>query len=355
MPDGAFDEAQRPAFHGVPNVAPDVAANAAADVVARVAGEVAHTVAAEVMSGPASRQPAPRPPARFGAVITAMVTPFGAAGELDLDGAVRLARWLASHGSDGLAIAGSTGEGPSLDDSERTDLFEAVKGAVTIPVLAATGTAGTAHSIEMTQSAQKAGVDGILLVTPYYLRPSQSGLANHFRMVAAATNLPILLYDIPSRTGRKVAAPTLLRLAEEVPNIVGVKDAAGDAAATAALIAEAPPGFELYSGDDSLTLPLLSVGAVGVISVASHWAGETMLHMVRSYLAGEVEAARVANASLVPSYAFESSEVWPNPLPAKAACRALGLPAGQCRPPLGPAGADLDEQARSILAGLARL
>jgi len=291
---------------------------------------------------------------RFGAVVTAMVTPFDEAGALDVDAAVELARWLSSHGSDALVLAATTGEGPVLTDDEMADLWTAVSDAVTVPVLAGTGTNDTRHSIEKTKIASGTGVDGVLVVTPYYNRPSQSGILAHFEAVAAATDLPVLLYDIPVRSGRKIAHETMIHLAREVPNIVGVKDASGDPAGSARLIAEAPAGFELYSGDDSLTLPLLAVGAVGVVSVAANWAPGEMGEMMTAFAKGDVDGARAANARLIESYEFESTEASPNPLPAKAACRALGLRVGQCRLPMGEAPPGLDERAAEVLAGLGR-
>ncbi len=291
-------------------------------------------------------------PARFGAVITAMVTPFGPDGSLDVDAAVDLARWLTGHGSEGLVLGGTTGEGPVLSDDELYELWRSVADAVTVPVLAGTGTNDTHHSIELTKRAAASGVDGVLLVTPYYNRPSQDGLYAHFEAVAAATELPVVLYDIPVRAGRRIAQPTLLRLAHEVHNVVGVKDATGDPAGAARLMAHVPDSFELYSGDDSLTLPLISVGAVGVISVCAHWAGREMQRMVHAALDGDLEKARGENARLVESYDFESSEQFPNPLPAKAACRALGLRVGQCRLPLGEAPPELEGEALRILTRL---
>lgn len=292
-------------------------------------------------------------PARFGSVVTAMVTPFDSNGALDLDAAAALARWLVEHGSDGLVVAGTTGEGPVLDDDERRDLCRAVAEAVTVPVLAGTGTNDTRHSIELSRAAAEAGADGLLLVTPYYNRPSQEGIRAHFAAVAAAVpGLPVMLYDIPVRSGRRIERTTLCRLAAEVPSIVALKDAAGDVAGTAHLVAEAPEGFTVYSGDDVQTLPLLAVGAVGVVSVAAHWAGPQMGEVVRRFRAGDVAGARLANAALLDSFDFESTDEYPNPLPAKAACRALGLPVGQCRPPMGPAPAALDARARVVLAGL---
>jgi len=283
-----------------------------------------------------------------------MVTPFDDSGALDIEGAVTLARWLTAHGSDALVVAGTTGEAPVLSEAELAVLWRAVAGAVTVPVIAGTGTNDTRDSIHLTKVATEAGVDGVLVVTPYYSRPSQHGLADHFAAVADSTSLPVLLYDIPIRTGRKISHETMLRLARAVPNIVGVKDAVGDVPAAARLVAEAPDGFEVYCGDDNLALALLAVGAVGLVSVASHWAGVELGRMVSAFAKGEVDTARSMNARLMESYDFESSDRHPNPLPAKAACRALGLPAGQCRLPLGAAAPELDGQARLVISRLGR-
>lgn len=291
---------------------------------------------------------------RFGALLPAMVTPFDADGALDADGAVRLARWLADNGSDGLVLAGTTGESPVLTDDEMSVLWETVAHAVTIPVVAGTSTNDTAHSVELTRRAASAGAAGILAVTPYYSRPSQQGIAAHFEAVAGASGLPVILYDIPIRSGRRIARETMLRLARDVRTIVGVKDATGDIAGAAQLIQEAPPGFELYSGDDPLTLPFMAVGAVGIISVAANWAPQEMAELVGLFAKGDVEGARAVNARLLASFAFETSDTFPNPLPAKAALRALGMPAGQCRLPMGPAPAELDDLACTVLAGLGR-
>jgi 4-hydroxy-tetrahydrodipicolinate synthase len=291
--------------------------------------------------------------ARFGRVMTAMVTPFDDDGALDLAVATELARWLVAHGSDGLVLSGSTGESSVLTDDEKVALWTAVAEAVTIPVVAGTGSNDTAHSIAMTKQAVAAGVDGILLVTPYYNRPSQAGIFEHFRTVAeAAADLPIALYDIPIRSGRRIEAPTMLRLAREVPNIVALKDAAADPAATAHLAARVPAGFEIYSGDDVMTLPLMAVGAVGVISVAAHWVGPQFRGVVDAFLAGDLATAVAGNAELLDSFDFESSPDFPNPLPAKAMLRALGMRVGQCRLPMGAATPELDTQAQKILAAV---
>ena len=290
--------------------------------------------------------------ARFGRVLTAMVTPFDANGALDLDGARTLARYLQDHGNEGLVVAGTTGEAPVLTDSERLDLFAAVVEAVTIPVIAGTGTNDTAHSIHMTREASRLGAAGILAVCPYYNRPSQAGIEAHLRAVAGSTDLPVVVYDIPVRTGRKITSATLLRLAREVPNIVGLKDAAGNPAETANVIAQAPSGYEVYSGDDGLTLPLMSVGAVGVIGVATAWSGSDHQLMFDLWEANDAAGARYVNSKLLESFAYETGDDAPNPIPAKAMMRHLGLPVGQARLPMGAAPAFVEERAPVVWKNL---
>ena len=292
------------------------------------------------------------PGGRFGGVLTAMVTPFDAEGRLDLDAVGVLARWLVANGSEGLVVAGTTGESPVLGDDEKADLWRAAAEAVTVPVLAGAGTNDTAHSVELTRVAEAAGAAGVLAVTPYYNRPSQAGIAAHFRAVAGATSLPVVLYDIPVRSGRRIARDTMLRLAREVPNIVGVKDAAGDVAGSARLVAEAPSSFELYSGDDGVTLPLLAIGAVGIVGVATHWTGRLHAQMINAFAKGDVDEARRVNATMLESFAFETGDEAPNPVPTKAMLRVLGLPVGECRLPMGPAPAGLEDRARQVLANL---
>ncbi len=289
--------------------------------------------------------------ARFGRVLTAMVTPFTDDGSLDLAGAVELARWLVDHGNEGLVVAGTTGEAPTLTHDEQADLVAAVCDAVDVPVVAGTGSNDTRSAVDNTERATKAGADGVLLVSPYYNRPSQAGLDAHFRAVAAATHLPVMLYDIPGRTGRKIATETILGLAREVDNIVALKDAAANPAETAHLIAAAPPGFEVYSGDDGLTLPLLAVGAVGAVGVATHWTGPEHLELLDAFASGDIATAQAVNRRMLPSFAFETGDAAPNPVPTKAVLRLLGLPAGECRPPMGPTPAGLEDEARRILAG----
>ena len=290
--------------------------------------------------------------ARFGAVLTAMVTPFDDEGRLDLDAAVALARWLVDTGNDGLVVTGTTGEAPTLTDAEKADVWRAVAEAVTVPVIAGAGSNDTAHSVELVKVAEQCGVAGILAVTPYYNRPSQAGIAAHFTAVAEATSLPVMLYDIPFRTGRKIEHATLLELIRNVANIVAVKDATSELNGSARLVAEAPDDFELYSGEDAVTLPLLAVGAVGTVSVASHWTAALQAEMLAAFFKGDVETARRINARLLPSFAFESGDLNPNPVPSKAMLRTLGHRVGECRPPMGPTPDGLEDRAREILAGL---
>ena len=287
---------------------------------------------------------------RFGRVITAMVTPFTGDGALDLDGATGLARWLVACGNEGLVVAGTTGEAPTLSHDEQIDLIAAVVDAVDVPILAGAGSNDTAAAVELTERATAAGAAGILSVTPYYNRPPQAGLEIHFRAVAAATHLPVIIYDIPVRTGRKVNTETLLSLAHEVDNLAGIKDAAGDPSETGNLIAAAPDGFEVYSGDDAMTLPLLAVGAVGVIGVATHWTAAEHVAMFDAWERGDVAAAREINAGMGPSFGYETGDAAPNPIPTKALLRVIGRPSGPCRPPLNAEPATLADDARAVLA-----
>lgn len=289
---------------------------------------------------------------RFGRVLTAMVTPFHGDGSLNLDGARRLARWLQDNGNDGLVVAGTTGEAPVLTDEERLSLIGAVVESVSIPVIAGTGTNDTAHSVHMTKEATALGAAGILAVTPYYNRPSQAGIEGHMRAVCAATTLPVVLYDIPVRTGRKMSTSLLLKLAREVSNVAALKDAAGNPAESAALMAQAPSGFELYSGDDNLTLPFMSIGGCGVIGVATHWSAEDHQEMFNCWERGDVVGARRVNARLLESFAFETGDENPNPLPSKVMMNVLGLEVGEARLPMGPPPAGLEDRARAVLDNL---
>jgi len=268
----------------------------------------------------------------FGRLITAMVTPFQPDGALDLAGAARLATYLVDEqGNDALVINGTTGEAPTTTDAEKENLIRAVVEAVgdRARVVAGVGTNDTHHTIELARAAEKAGAHGLLVVTPYYNKPPQEGLIRHFTAVADATGLPVLLYDIPHRTGTAIGTETLCRLAEH-PSIVGVKDAKGDLTATSWVLRRTDLAY--YSGDDALTLPLLSVGAVGVVGTSTHLTGVGTKQMIEAYERGDVAEALRLHRSLLPLFTgiFRTQGT----ILVKAAMNALGLPAGPVRPPL---------------------
>lgn len=274
----------------------------------------------------------------FGRVVTAMATPFHEDTSLDLDGAQRLATHLVDNGTDTVLLNGTTGESPTLEAAEVLALVAAVREAVgdRARVLVGTGTNSTAKSVAATTAATDAGVDGVLVVTPYYNRPDARGLLHHFTTVAAATHLPVLLYDIPGRTGREIPIDTLVELSA-VENIVGVKDATGDLPKAGLLLgrtADAPGGFEIYSGGDEVNLPLLSVGAAGIVSVASHLIGPA-LHEMTTVFATDPDAARAIHLRALPVWQALFTE--PSPAPLKGALTRLALPGGPVRPPLAPA------------------
>jgi 4-hydroxy-tetrahydrodipicolinate synthase len=290
--------------------------------------------------------------ALFGQVLTAMITPFDATGALNIDEAVRLAKWLQDNGNDGLVVSGTTGESSTLTDQEKLDLWDAVINAVTIPVIAGSGSNDTAHSIHLTKEVTKMGAAGILAVGPYYNRPPQSGLEAHITAMANATTLPVVVYDIPVRTGRKINTDTLARLANNVKNIKALKDAAGNPAETANLMAQVPKDFELYSGDDGFTLAFLAYGGVGVIGVATHWSAPEHQLMINAFKNGDVATARAVNDILLESYAFETGDANPNPIPSKVMMNTLGFSVGECRLPMGPPPAGLDDRARLVHSNL---
>lgn len=273
---------------------------------------------------------------RFGTVVTAMVTPFRDDGSLDLEGAQELARHLLERGSDALVVAGSTGESPTLTHEEKFALFRAVVEAAEGrgKVVCGTGTYSTAESIELSTAAQQVGADGLLVVSPYYSKPPQRGLLEHFRRIADSTDLPIIAYNIPGRTAVRIEHDTLLAMAE-VPNIVAVKDSTGDFQAVSRLISEVPADFEVYSGDDWATFGYMCLGAVGVVSVASHVVGGRIKQMTDLIASGDVPAARKIHEELSPLYS--ALFITTNPIPVKAAVDMLGLPAGAPRLPLVPA------------------
>jgi len=265
-------------------------------------------------------------------MLTAMVTPFDVAGALDLEKAAQLATYLVDEqGNDGLVISGTTGEAPTTSDAEKSDLLAAVVEAVgdRAHVLAGVGTFDTVHSVHLAQQAAKAGAHGLLLVTPYYSRPPQAGVLAHFRTVADATELPVLLYDIPHRTGTAIAPETLIELARH-DRIVGVKDAKGDLVASARVIAET--GLAFYAGDDAATLPLLSVGGVGVVGTSTHFSGRGTKALIEAFLGGDVGEALRLHRALLPIYTgiFRTQGT----ILVKAGLRLRGLDVGPVRLPL---------------------
>ncbi|MBX3658302.1 MAG: 4-hydroxy-tetrahydrodipicolinate synthase [Ramlibacter sp.] len=291
-------------------------------------------------------------PRYFGAVMSAMVTPFDAQGRLDLDAARRLARWLVEHGNDGLVVAATTGEASTLTDDERCDLIRAVSEAVTVPVVAGMGSNDTAHSVALTRQARDLGAAGVLIVSPYYNRPPQAGIEAHLRACAAATDLPVMIYDVPVRTGRRISPDVLLRLLREVHNIVAFKDATGDPPAAAALVAQAGEHFDLYSGDDPFTLPLLACGAVGVVGTSTHWTGPQFQQMFAAFQRGDVAGARAIHARLLGSFAFINSDESVFSMSIKALLRELGQDVGECRLPLPPAPPAMAGRARAVWQAL---
>ncbi len=269
----------------------------------------------------------------WGPVITAMATPFRPDGAVDYDRAGELARRLVDGGSTGIVVAGTTGESPTLTDEEKLDLLRVVKEAVQgrAAVLAGTGTYDTAHSIHLSRQAQRIGADGLLVVVPYYNRPSQEGLYQHFKAVAESTDLPVLMYNIPTRTGTNMLPETVARLSE-VRNVAGIKEASGSLDQVSEIRRRTPEQFLIYSGDDSLTLPYLSVGAVGIVSVASHLVGREIAEMIAHFHAGRVQEARRIHLRLFPL--FRALFIAPNPVPLKAALELAGFPVGKPRLPL---------------------
>ncbi|MCM2422002.1 MULTISPECIES: 4-hydroxy-tetrahydrodipicolinate synthase [unclassified Streptomyces] len=291
--------------------------------------------------------PTSTPTTPFGRVLTAMVTPFTADGALDLDGAQRLAAHLVDAGNDGLVVNGTTGESPTTSNVEKGQLVRAVLEAVgdRAFVIAGVGTNDTRHSVELARQAEQAGAHGLLTVTPYYSKPSQEGLYQNFTVIADATGLPVMLYDIPGRSGVPIDTETLVRLAEH-PRIVANKDAKGDLGAASWAIARS--GLAWYSGDDMLNLPLLSIGAVGFVSVVGHVVSPELRALLQAHLAGDTAKAVEIHQSLLPIFTgmFRTQGV----MTTKAALELLGLPAGPLRLPLVELSGSETEQLKKDLA-----
>jgi len=290
--------------------------------------------------------------AGFGRIITAMVTPMDRSLAVDYVRAAALAKRLVETGSDGLVVCGTTGESPTLTDEEKVRLFHTIREAVEsrAVVIAGTGTYDTAHSIHLTREAERAGCDGVLLVNPYYNKPSQEGLYRHFKAVAESTRLPVMLYNIQGRTSVNCDPATVARLAE-VPNIVAIKEASGSLDQMSQIRKLTPPEFLIYSGDDSLTLPLLAVGGAGVVSVASHLAGREIREMIDAFFAGDVRRATARHLSLWPL--FKVLFITTNPVPVKAALGLAGFDVGGLRLPLVEATPKERDQIAAVLKELA--
>ncbi|AKM18579.1 4-hydroxy-tetrahydrodipicolinate synthase [Anoxybacillus geothermalis] len=284
---------------------------------------------------------------QFGNVVTAMVTPFDRKGNLDLAKTTELVNYLLDNGTDALVVAGTTGESPTLTTEEKVALFRHVVSVVNgrVPVIAGTGTNNTRASIELTKRAEEAGVDAVMLVAPYYNKPNQEGLYQHFKAIAESTPLPVMLYNVPGRTSVNLAPETVIRLAA-IPNIVAVKEAGGNLEAMAEIIERTPDDFQLYSGDDSLTLPVLAIGGAGVVSVASHIIGNEMQQMIRAFQAGDHQAAAALHRKWLPL--MKGLFAAPSPVPVKTALQLRGLDVGSVRLPLVP----LTEQERKELSRL---
>lgn len=285
----------------------------------------------------------------LGSILTAMITPFDENGALDTREAARIARWLVDRGNDGLVVAGSTGEGQTLSREERSALITAVKEAVAgrACVIANAGSNDTRESVASVEEAARAGADAILAVVPYYNKPTQRGMFAHFSAIAQATPLPVVVYNIPSRTGANMLPSTLLELADAHENIRGVKESSGDLMQVGTILSERNPGFTVFSGDDYLFLPCLAIGADGVVGVASHLCSPQYRSMMDAYRAGRVEEAARAHLSLLAL--MQALFATTNPIAVKWAMRELGFKTGECRLPLDTIPDALADRLRPLL------
>ncbi|MCI4126142.1 4-hydroxy-tetrahydrodipicolinate synthase [Bacillus haynesii] len=287
----------------------------------------------------------------FGNIATAMVTPFDKNENIDFQKLSKLIDYLLNNGTDSLVVAGTTGESPTLSEEEKIALIQySVKEAAgRAPIIAGTGSNNTKASIKLTKKAEEAGADAVMLVTPYYNKPSQEGMYRHFRAIAEETSLPVMLYNVPGRTAASLAPETTIRLAE-IPNIIAIKEASGDLDAITKIVAETPEDFAVYSGDDSLTLPALSVGARGIVSVASHIIGPEMQEMIKHYTEGNTAQAALIHQKLLPL--MKGLFAAPNPSPLKTALQLKGLDVGSVRLPLIPLNEDERLRLSSLMKGL---
>ena len=287
----------------------------------------------------------------FGRVLTAMVTPFNADYSVNYNEVVNLANYLVNNGSDGLVVAGSTGEAATLTKDEKLTLFKLVLETVgdRATVIAGTGSNDTRASIELTKEAEKIGVHGAMLVGPYYNKPPQEGYYQHFKAIAESTSLPLIVYNVPGRTASNILPTTIARLAE-IDNIVAIKEASGNLDQVSEIIRTTPKDFLVYSGDDGLTLPILSLGGCGVISVAAHVVGKRMQEMITAFLAGEINKAQALHLELMPF--FKVIFVTTNPIPIKKAVNILGINTGPVRLPLVPPTVSEEEQLKKVMQSI---
>lgn len=290
--------------------------------------------------------------AKLGTVITAMVTPFDGDLKLDLTKAEQLADYLIDNGSDGLVVAGTTGESPTLSKQEKEALFKTIANVAKnrATVIAGTGSNSTSDSIELTSLAEKAGVNAAMLVVPYYNKPPQAGLYKHFSLIAQSTDLPVVLYNVPSRTACNLEASTVIKLARDNQNINSLKEAGNDVEQISKIASETSDDFEIYCGQDDWNLMMLSLGCSGFISVASHVAGNEIREMAQAYLAGDVKKAVIMHNRLMPIYKilFETT----NPIMVKAAMNHLGIDVGAPRPPLVEASTDQIGNLKAIISNV---
>ena len=273
----------------------------------------------------------------FGRLLTAMVTPMNQDGSINYAAMADFAEWLIANGSDGLVVCGTTGESPTISTEEKLELFRTVVKRVNkrVPVIAGTGSNNTAGTIELTKAAEATGVDGFLVVGPYYNKPPQEGFYQHFKAIASITELPVIIYNVPSRTSSNIAPQTVVRLAKDCKNIVAIKEAAGNVSQVAELYSVLPEDFSIYSGDDMLILPFMSVGATGLISVVSNTGGQLLQNLMQAFEAGKVKEAMDLNTKMLP--VAKAMFITTNPIPVKEAVSMLTpINAGPVRLPLVP-------------------
>ncbi|MDI3534017.1 MAG: 4-hydroxy-tetrahydrodipicolinate synthase [Thermosediminibacterales bacterium] len=278
----------------------------------------------------------------WGRLLTAMVTPFNDKLEVDFDKAVDLARYLIDEGTTALVVAGTTGEAPTLTNQEKIELFKVLKEKINVPIIAGIGTNSTRNTIQLAVEAEKCKVDGLMAVVPYYNKPNQDCLYKHFKAVAENVSLPLMLYNVPGRTGINMTAETVIKLSK-IKNIVALKEASGNLDQAGKILRETSEEFIVYSGDDSLTLPMLSIGCYGIVSVASHVVGRDMSEMIEAYISGDVNKASKIHLRLLD--VFKNLFITANPIPVKAALKIKGFDVGGLRLPLSEA----DEEVKKVL------